>query len=182
MGLPIRWRTLQRRSEETRAVRGGKGTDRPEEGVQERLQLRRDDDYYARLRGVIDGTGIDSKGERYPGPPDYFMRWNVEITPKDIENFKVRCLNPLLEQLCDWWDWIDFCQRNKHDRFSWSAAYGLDGDFEYQSLHWVALYGTYNPLLDGGGSEYDNYLRTGNSVGLRRVETLFPELQDGTDA
>jgi hypothetical protein len=37
-------------------------------------------------------------------------------------------------------------------------------------------FGVYSPLLDGGGTEYDEYLSTGSTVGLVRTDRLFKEL------
>ncbi len=38
-------------------------------------------------------------------------------------------------------------------------------------------YGVYSPLLDGGETEHDVFLRTGSEAGLERVESLFTELE-----
>jgi hypothetical protein len=37
-------------------------------------------------------------------PEWYFMRWRVEIEEGDIQRFIDRMLNPILHQICQWWD------------------------------------------------------------------------------
>src|SRR5437868_9833284 len=51
--------------------------------------------FYGRLRDIIAAE-----------PESYFMRWKVEVTPQDIKEFRRKCLDPILEQLCDWWRYI----------------------------------------------------------------------------
>lgn len=99
---------------------------------------------------------------------EWFSRWNVEITPQDIEYFKVRTLNPILEQLCDWWEFISL-PVEKADR---DAGFPFVGSH----IHWQAPLGVYDILKEGGSTDLDNYISTGSEVGLERAITLFPEL------
>ena len=48
----------------------------------------------------------------------------------------------------------------------------------HTARHFVMPYIGYNPLSEGGESDVDNYLFTGNEIGLQRVThaDLFPEL------
>jgi hypothetical protein len=94
----------------------------------------------------------------------YFMRWTVGVTPQDVEKFRRTCLDPILEQLCDWWGWIGVL---RHDPFDVAGSGGV---------HHITPYGVHNSLLDGGSTDLDSYLETGSTVGLERVEDLFPEL------
>lgn len=105
--------------------------------------------FYERLGGLIRDD-----------PRHYFLRLNVEVTARDREYFRRTCLDPLLENLCDWWETI-----SKHPD-CWSD----------NRLHWRHPYGVYNPLDDGGFGDLDAHLETGSRVGLRVVNTLFPEL------
>lgn len=141
-----------------RPLSGGKGSivrhkakgSKPEETYEE---------YYERLRCII-----------FNEPDTYFMRWKVEVSSEDIFMFQARCLNPLLINLCDWYDAIV----NGLTEYSLS-----DGDGNYPNpdgLHWQHPFGVRNILDEGGSSDLDEYLSTGSTVGLRSVDKLFTEL------
>lgn len=140
-----------------RPLSGGKGSIR-----QKKNQTL--EEYYEELGNLIKGATGPEWGvltdEHY-----YFMRWKVEFKPKDIENFKVKFLNPILEQLCDWWDWVGTLEQDPFD---------TDGS---GGVHWQAPYGIYSPLYDGKPTDLDNYLQDGSTVGLTRAESLFRELK-----
>lgn len=92
-------------------------------------------------------------------PADWFNRWTVEITDKDVENFKESFLDPCLEHLCLWYDYhtkeeIELC----------------DMDF----LHYRTPFGLYHNVGEGG--EIEEYMISGSTVGLEKATTLFPEL------
>ena len=100
-----------------------------------------------------------------PDAPDgWFYRWKVEISQEDIAKFKRQCLDPILEQLCDWWQVVNDDGNCK----VWGGA---------KSLHFRLPYGVWNPLLEGRPSDMDYHLATGSMVGMQRVMNLFPELQ-----
>ncbi len=117
-------------------------------------------------------------------PETYFMRWNVTVTQQDITRFRRECLDPILEQMCDWWEWITYCTRKGHDPF---VAKELTTETEMESrtdwmgkgLHWRTPYGLYSPVAEGGEDDLDAYANTGSTAGLSRVGTLFPELEEG---
>lgn len=97
-------------------------------------------------------------------PSEFFYRWKVEITSSDLSTFRRQCLDPILCQLCDWWEELsDPNPDPEHTLFS-------------GALHWRHPYGVYNVLDEGGTGDLDHYLDTGNSIGLHRADTLFPEL------
>lgn len=103
-------------------------------------------------------------------PGHFFMRWKVEVTQGDVERFKKECLNPILEQLCDWWEWVKY-EGN---------PFVSEGKNDPQNKHWRHPFGVYNILDEGGSSDLDYYLATGNETGLIRLdrgEELFPELE-----
>ncbi len=104
---------------------------------------------------------------------EWFSRWNVDITASDIERFKQRTLNPILEQLCYWWDHINYTVGKGDPPHYCSPAIAND-----LFLHWRHPYGVYNVLDEGGSSDLDAYLETGSEAGLTRVSNLFTELQD----
>jgi hypothetical protein len=118
-------------------------------------------EYYDRLQGLI-----------REDPDWFFMRWRVEVRPADVERFKRECLNPILEQLCDWWSWVEISTlRTKGSAFDYDAHHG------YGAIHWRHPFGVYNVLDEGGSSDLDEYLESGSEAGLRRATTLFPELE-----
>lgn len=100
-------------------------------------------------------------------PAHYFMRWDVEVTEKDIEVFCKQFLDPFLEQLCWWYDEVKGTKR-------------AIADYPYlqKSLNFRFPFGTYNPIAEAGFSEYDAYLETGSESGLRQVTELFQELKE----
>lgn len=109
--------------------------------------------YYERLEGLI-------KGDQ-----DYFFsRWEVPIFPIDVHDFKHQFLFPILERLKQWWELIE-----KHPN---PFREGV-----VSPLHWQTPYGVYNPLAKTGGTSLDHYLESGDKLGLKRVNDLFPELK-----
>lgn len=96
-------------------------------------------------------------------PEHWFFRVRSEVGGQDIQVFQDTCLDPLLETLCRWYDQIT-------DRVD---------DYLYPPppMNYRTPFGVYSVLEEGGSTEYDAYLETGSEAGLRRIETLFPELQ-----
>jgi hypothetical protein len=112
------------------------------------------EEFYNRLAGII------------AEDPGYsFMRWRVEITPTDLLRFCQECLDPILEQLCQWWDWIEDAYEENRNPFE-------------NPVHFRYPYGVYNMLTEGGTAELDEYLNTGSALGLERAGSLFGELSD----
>lgn len=154
-----------------RPLSGGKGSIKQAEGKYrnaknkaEKLQHgekvfvpgETDAEYYERLRR-----------DYLSAEPEYwFMRWTTEISPEDINKFKVEFLYPILEQLCLWWDWVS------------SNPEPFNTDYAQQSsgIHWRTPFGFYNVLAEGGSTDVDEFLLSGSEVGLTRTENLFPEL------
>ncbi len=89
-------------------------------------------------------------------PEAYFFRWKVEVTPEEIEAFKSKFLTPILEQLCDWYKWI------QQGGVYWG--------------HWQTPFGIWNPLAKGLSTEYDRFVETGSTIGLVQNDRLFKEL------
>jgi hypothetical protein len=129
--------------------------------------------YYNRLAGIIK----ESVGE-------FFMRWNVEVAEADVTKFRRECLDPILEQLCDWWEWISMAKSmdtgpdNQFYPFT-DFRSGSSGDESPKIrpwVHWRHPFGVFNVLDEGGSTDLDECLLTGSEVGLVRVDNLFPEL------
>lgn len=105
-------------------------------------------------------------GERIANDPEFFfMRWSVYFSVDDIEKFLRRFLDPILEQLCDWWEWI---------AIEWGKAPWREG--EGYHIHWQSPFGVYNKLIRTGFTDYDDYLATGSTLGLEKADRLFKEL------
>ena len=124
------------------------------------------DEYLDRLRGVIDGTGLNSDGEHYTGPSFWFMRWKIEVTPNDVKEFRRQCLDPILEQLLDWWSGVAPDAPRQHVPIDYRTP-----------LNYRRPFGIVNSVDEYGYGDIDEYLNTGSEAGLRRVDDLFPELK-----
>lgn len=141
-----------------RPLSGGKGSIRQHKPTKAKPEGESAEEFYDRLQGIIQEE-----------PETYFMRWKVEINKQDLDKFRREFLNPVLEQLCDWWDFIS--ARNFDDPFRTVAASG------FVPVHWRTPYGIYNPQLEGRAGEMDEFLATGSELGLQRTTQLFGELQ-----
>jgi hypothetical protein len=119
-------------------------------------------EFLARLAGIV-----------RENPQEFFMRWPVYVHPRDIEVFGRTCLAPLLENLCDDYEWWAYCKTQGKDPYDGI----LRAKFGHTPRHYRYPFGVYDPLHEGGVTDLDEYLRTGSEVGLRRVDDLFPELQ-----
>lgn len=133
-----------------RPLSGGAGSIRQHKPTKKKPQGESREEFYSRLGKIIETA-----------PETYFMRWGVEITEDDIKRFRVECLDPILANLCAWWDHVAIA----HDPFM-----GSNG------LHWRHPYGIHHVLDQGGSTDLDNYLACGTMAGLQQVDNLFPEL------
>jgi hypothetical protein len=130
-------------------------------------------EFYGRLGGIIS----EDSGS-------YFMRWQVEVGPHDIAAFKDQCLNPILEQLCDWWEWVSLITARGGSVWDNDVLFGgrpdLDDNGRHSSaIHWRTPYGLWNSMAEGVPTELDEHLSSGSMVGLTRIDTLYPELKEG---
>lgn len=108
---------------------------------------------------------------------EWLARWKVDVSTEDVLKFRREHLDPVLEQLCDWWGWIKYCLQENHDPFTPVDVGGEEGRLYGLGLHWRHPFGVYNVLDEGGASDLDLYLEDGNETGLQRVEQLFGELK-----
>lgn len=140
-----------------RPLAGGKHSIRPHAATSKK-PAETNEEFYARLGGLITEE-----------PAHYFMRWKCEITQADYLRFERRFLIPILEQLCDWWEYMQVC-----DGEPWLDSERILSIPDH--THFQSPYGIYNVLLEGGSTELDEYMNTGSETGLHRTTNLFPEL------
>lgn len=115
-------------------------------------------------------------------PNHFFMRWTAEVSPTDVQRFETRFLKPILEQLCDWYQWVSCAQRAKVSPFNPDDGTDriIDGEFKgpiHSNVHYQHPYGAQNSIDEYGWGDLDNYMDTGSRVGLEYRERLFEELQ-----
>ncbi len=115
------------------------------------------------------GESVDEFFERFKreyldaDPAYWFMRWNAEVSAREVGRFMNEFLNPTLEQLCDWYEWIAKVHGTKQSPYD-------------NPVHFRAPFGVYDPLKETGATEYDSYIESGNEIGLTYRGKLFPEL------
>lgn len=120
-------------------------------------------EYHARLKQVF----IDNADT-------FFFRFKTEVTEEDKQKFLRTCLNPLMENLLDDYEWWEFAKKNDEDPFNYWLR---EEQFpKHMARQYILPYGGYNPVADGRTSDIDEYLHTGNAVGLHRITNFFPEL------
>jgi hypothetical protein len=144
-----------------RPLSGGKGSIVRHKATKHKPEETKES-FYSRLRDILSES-----------PQDFFFRWRVEVSKADVEKFRRECLDPVLEQLCDWYRHILQCVELNKGPF---GCYFGDKRYRYHP-HWRHPFGVYNILDEGGSSDLDEYLSTGSEVGLERATTLFPELE-----
>lgn len=108
-------------------------------------------------------------------PAFFFMRWNIDIPEPYLERYRNEFLHPALENLCDWWEWVSYCHAGGFSPFDYQHR--QESFPEHLDRHYRLPYGIWNPLAEGRSSLYDEYLENGSMTGLRRIDTLFPELE-----
>lgn len=91
----------------------------------------------------------------------HFFRWPVDVPWQKIDRFRRVSFDPILTDLCNWWDVI------KRNPFS-----------EVQpSNHFRFPFGVYHSMERGFKGDYFNYYTSGSRDGLVKITTLFPELK-----
>jgi hypothetical protein len=152
-----------------RPLSGGEGTIKQHKPSKRNPTGESSSSFYLRLHDIIKRS-----------PAEYFMRWDVDVSAEERQRFKDRTLDPILEQLCDWWEWVGGCYERGVDVWDNDVSFNGepwgDGKPHASAIHWQHPFGVYNPLDEGGSSDLDEYLLTGSEAGLQRVGTLFPEL------
>jgi hypothetical protein len=118
------------------------------------------------LKKVEDDRAANRIGE-------WFARWEVRVSPKDVQRFRTQCLDPLLENLCDDYEWWDLCYSQGSDVFDYPKRDG--SGLSHKARHYVTPF-YYDPITEGGGTDLDDCLLTGSTIGMQRPDKLFPEL------
>ena len=149
-----------------RPLSGGKGTIVQKKGSKN-VPPETAEEFYGRVAQYIRDE-----------PEHYFQRWNVMITPRDIGRFRVECLNPILETLCDWYDHVV----DRYTGYPHPDPFRSPDTDDYReetgrALHWRHPFGVWNALDEGGSTDLDEYILSGNETGLDRVDKLFTELE-----
>lgn len=114
-------------------------------------------EYYARLGDLIEED-----------PEHFFARWTATVTESEVKLFQQQVLIPILEQLCDWYAYVNDCYLK--------GIGPWDDQIINSGIHWVYPYGMFNPTLEGWANELDEYLATGSKLGLVHSDALFEEL------
>jgi hypothetical protein len=65
-----------------------------------------EDGFYGRLGENIKEDSFNPDGSAR-SRSNYFHRWEAEISEQELESFKDKVFHPILEQLLDWWEWIE---------------------------------------------------------------------------
>jgi len=135
-----------------RPFSGGKGSIKRREPSKSNPKGETKDEFYLRLQT-----------DYFRTEPEYwFQRWKSEVSPEDVTRFRRECLDPILEQMCQWYEHI--------------YKYGVE-IARGRGLHWRHPFGVRNSIDEGYGSDVDNFITTGSTVGLTKSDSLFSELQ-----
>jgi hypothetical protein len=153
-----------------RPLSGGRGTIRQHQPTKKNPEGESREAFYARVGEVIRTE-----------PDYYFQRFQCEVVRDDIDRFRRECLDPILENICNDWEWWSYCRTNSISPFDGKARYDTFGGRHYRR-HYIMPFGVYSPLNEGRATDLDNYLATGSEAGLTRVTNLFPELKGCDDA
>jgi hypothetical protein len=149
-----------------RPLSGGKGSIVQRKGSKN-VPAETTAEYHARLAQYI-------KDE----PTTYFMRWEVGVTPGDVARFRRECLDPVLENLLDDYEWWSYYKAKGGDVFHYLSR--RSGFPVHQNRHFRFPYGVTNAATEGFEGDLDEFLHSGSMVGLQQCENLFPELQEVT--
>jgi hypothetical protein len=136
-----------------RPLSGGKGTIVQHKGSKN-VPAETKVEFYGRMAQYI-------KDE----PEHYFMRWSCRVSHQDIERFRRQCLDPILEQMCLWYDCMVRTEMGNVAMIPVAAA------------SWRHPYGVVNNIDEYGWGDVDFFMNTGSEAGLHRVEKLFTELE-----
>ena len=123
-------------------------------------------------------------GEEIGNKPDhYFLRWNVDICKADITRFKKQVFHPILESLCDWWDSIKL--RPFDPWHTYLKHRDLEGNRVVRKLsrkpnhlHYRRPFNLFDPNLLQMADSHFRLITTGSPIGLEKIQTLFPELDE----
>ena len=145
-----------------RPLSGGKGTIRQKKGSKN-VPAETDDEYYERLKNILAEC-----------PEEYYFRWKVPIKRSEIDKYRHEFFNPILENLLDDYEWWNNCIQYGNPVFDYQTR---KVSFpHHQNRHWRYPYGPFNPVSRGMDHYLDDFIDTGNKVGLIRRNKFFGEL------
>lgn len=135
------------------------------------------------VRGDVDNPGIgETDGEFYSRlaqvieekSDQFFYRWKVNISEKEMNIFLDTCFHPMLENLVDDFEWWDFAITKDECPFNYSLR--QEQFPNHANRHFRDPYGAFDTIKRGTKHYLDDYLNTGSSVGLIRKKQFFEEL------
>lgn len=149
-----------------RPLSGGKGTIRQKKGSKN-VKPETLEEYFVRLENAL-RENQDS----------YFARWDVPVHKAELEQFKNHVLIPVLENICDDYEWWQHCY-NK-DVSPYDTKNRLKNFPQHVPRHFIMPFGVHNSLVDSRnkGSAYDDYILTGSTAELKYDPQMFPELEE----
>lgn len=101
-------------------------------------------------------------------PDFYFKRWEHPLTDNHVEEQLSKNLDPILEQIYDWWESI---KRSPFDPW-------VNEDGEQNLLHWARPFGVYDPMGVKGYGSFFQLFTQGSYHGLTQRDRAFMELDD----
>lgn len=110
---------------------------------------------------------------------EWFARFEVAVSPEDMERFRRQFLDPCLENLCDDYEWWEACHKGKYGGDPFAHTERAKRFPDHCLRHYRQPF-FYDPISEGAPTDLDEYLENGSTVGLRRAEVLFPELEDAS--
>jgi hypothetical protein len=157
-----------------RPLAGGKGSIRQKKNQSEM-------EFYDELGEIIKGA----LGQEWGVMPDehyFFMRWQVQITSADLQRFKTQTLNPILEELCDWYAWMitaktpaDVWDPCRHLGITTPNGTVVSNErVVSSSVHFRTPLGIY--FDNDRVSPEDEYISSGDRLGLERQTVMYREL------
>lgn len=149
-----------------RPLSGGKGTITRKKGSKN-VREETPAEFYDRVASYV-----------REAPEEFFMRWNVTVSPGDVARFRREVLDPLLENLLDDYEWWTSCYVRRAD--VWKYERRAKEFPEHGSRLYRVPYGINLSLYEGGETDIDEFLRTGSTAGLARRTVVFPEMEDGS--
>lgn len=113
--------------------------------------------------------------EKYP--KEFFQRFKMDVSPEELKRFQDCCLNPILENLVDNYEWWVHCHLKCDGHVSVFDYLERARRFSHhQNRHFIFPSNVWNPVLEGRQGDYDEFIQTGSTKGLERVDKLFGEL------
>jgi len=144
-------RVVNRKDSDGKALKDAEGNT-----LKTRAGVESEKDFYQRLGGLI---------EEDPGY--FFVRLKCDISSNDLKTFQTEALNPILENLCQDYEWWTWCHQKRISPYSKRRKEVYSKHYPH---HYRMPYGIYNPIAEGKVDEYGEYITRGVTSGMERVE------------